>query len=226
VKKRRSRLADALPIARWLPTYRAEWLRFDLLAGVTLAAFAVPESIAYASLAGVPSQAGLYCYLLAGIAYFLFGASRQMAVGPTSALALLTAASLGAIVAGDPVRHASLGTALALLIAVVAVLAWVLRLGFVVNFISETTLAGFKRRVPPCSSLRPSLRSFSASIRRGRASSSGSGSREASRGDRARGAGHRRGRAPRALRRRAAPARPADPLVVVAASRRHCRHAA
>ena len=74
------------PPAQWLPLYRRSWLRHDVVAGITLAAYAIPVSLAYASLAGLPPQYGIYCYLLAGIAYALFGSSRQLAVGPTSAI--------------------------------------------------------------------------------------------------------------------------------------------
>src|SRR5437868_2277864 len=65
-----------LPIARWLPHYQLAWLRLDVVAGITLAAYAVPVSLAYAGLAGLPPQTGLYCYLLAGLGYAIFGSSR------------------------------------------------------------------------------------------------------------------------------------------------------
>jgi sulfate permease, SulP family len=69
------------PPAHWLPRYRGAWLWPDVVAGITLAAYAIPVSLAYASLAGLPLQHGIYCYLVAGIAYALFGSSRQLAVG-------------------------------------------------------------------------------------------------------------------------------------------------
>src|SRR5215212_6887413 len=83
-----------LPIVGWLPHYQRAWLRFDVVAGVTLAAYAVPVSLAYAALAGLPPQMGLYCYLLAGIGYAILGSSRHLAIGPTSALSLLLGVSL------------------------------------------------------------------------------------------------------------------------------------
>ena len=89
-----------LPIAGWLPRYRRAWLRFDLLAGVTLAAYAVPVSLAYAGLAGLPPQTGLYCYLVAGLGYAIFGSSRHIAVGPTSAIALLLGVTLATLCRG------------------------------------------------------------------------------------------------------------------------------
>src|SRR5271167_3953488 len=83
------RLKTALPIIQWLPSYRSEWLRPDLVAGITLAAYAIPVAVAYSSLAGLPPEAGLYCYLLGGLAYALLGTSRQLAIGPTSAISIL-----------------------------------------------------------------------------------------------------------------------------------------
>ena len=84
------------PIAPWLANYQREWLPSDVVAGVTLAAYAIPVSLAYATLAGVPPHFGIYCYLVGGLAYALFGTSRQLAIGPTSAIAML----VGATVAG------------------------------------------------------------------------------------------------------------------------------
>lgn len=131
------------PITRWLPTYQKQWLPMDLLAGVTVAAFAVPENIAYASLAGVPPQMGLYASLLASFVYAIFGTSRQLAIGPTSALSILVATGLGALALGDAGRYVVLASGLALLVGALCILARILRLGVLVNFISETVLTGF-----------------------------------------------------------------------------------
>src|SRR5215212_5786409 len=89
-------LAALLPPLNWLPQYQRAWLAADLIAGVTLAAYAIPVSLAYASLAGLPPHYGIYCYLVGGIGYALFGTSRQLAVGPTSAISML----VGTTVAG------------------------------------------------------------------------------------------------------------------------------
>src|SRR5436190_616417 len=133
-----------LPITGWLPQYRRGWLRFDLLAGATLAAYAVPVSLAYAGLAGLPPQTGLYCYLVAGPGYAIFGSSRHIAVGPTSAIALLLGVTLAPLAGGDPARQAALASLTALIVAGVFVLAWLLRLSVLVSFISESILTGFK----------------------------------------------------------------------------------
>ncbi len=138
------RLRFALPVLYWVPKYQKQWLRLDFVAGLTLAAYAIPVSLAYASLAGLPGEAGLYCYLLGGVVYAVFGTSRQMAVGPTSAISILVGASLGSMVSGDTGRQMQLAMATAVLVAVIGVLAWLFRLGNAVNFISETVLSGFK----------------------------------------------------------------------------------
>jgi high affinity sulfate transporter 1 len=133
-----------LPIAGWLPQYLPSWLRFDVVAGITLAAYAVPQSLAYAGLAGLPPQMGLYCYLLAGFGYALFGSSRHLAIGPTSAIALLVGVTLSSLAGGDAKRQAALASLTALVVAGVFVLAWLLRLSVLVSFISESILTGFK----------------------------------------------------------------------------------
>lgn len=128
----------------WRNGYQGRDLARDTLAGSTLAAYAVPSSIAYAQLAGMPVETGLYCYLFAGIAYALVGTSRQLAVGPTSAIALVLVATLAAQAPGDPLRYAQLATATALLVGLIALFAALMRWGGIVHFISETVLTGFK----------------------------------------------------------------------------------
>jgi len=130
--------------AEWLAGYRSKWLAADLLAGFTLAAYAIPVSLAYAALAGLPPQMGLYCYLVCGLGYALFGSSRHLAIGPTSAISLAFGITLAPLAAGDPGRFLSLATLTTLLVAALFVLAWLLRLSVIVNFISESVLTGFK----------------------------------------------------------------------------------
>jgi high affinity sulfate transporter 1 len=137
-------MARDVSIAVWLPAYQRSWLRPDLVAGLSLAAYAIPVSMAYASLAGLPPESGLYCYLLGGVAYALFGSSRQLAIGPTSAIAMLVGATLGPLAQGDPDRYAAYAAFTALFVAAIAALAWIFRLGGVVQFVSETVLSGFK----------------------------------------------------------------------------------
>jgi SulP family sulfate permease len=134
----------AFPPAQWLPAYQPRWLKNDAVAGLTLAAYGIPVSLAYASLAGLPPQYGIYGYLAGGLAYALFGSSRQLAIGPTSAISMLVGATVAGMAAGDPARWADIAALTALVIAAMCLLAWLLRLSSIVNFISETILLGFK----------------------------------------------------------------------------------
>jgi SulP family sulfate permease len=132
------------PPAQWLSRYSSSWLRDDVVAGITLAAYAIPVSLAYASLAGLPPQYGIYCYLVGGIAYALFGSSRQLAIGPTSAISMLVGTTVAGMAAGDMTRWAQIAALTALVFAFMSFLAWALRLSSLVSFISETILLGFK----------------------------------------------------------------------------------
>src|SRR5437762_5212482 len=131
------------PPAQWLPRYQAGWIRLDVVAGITLAAYGIPVSLAYASLAGLPPQYGIYCYLVGGLFYALFGSSRQLAIGPTSAISMLVGVTVAGMANGDPAHWADIAALTALIIAAMCVLAWLLRLSSLVNFISETILLGF-----------------------------------------------------------------------------------
>ena len=135
---------SVFPPARWVPEYRAEWLPRDAVAGVTLAAYAVPVSLAYATLAGLPPAAGVYCYLVGGASYALFGTSNQLAIGPTSAISLLVGVTVAGMAKGDAQAWMRIAELTALLVAVMSVLAWALRLSSLMSFISETILLGFK----------------------------------------------------------------------------------
>ena len=133
-----------IPVLQWLPDYRSEWLRPDLVAGLTLAAYLLPAGIGDASLAGLPPEAGLYACLFSGLVFWLFCSSKHTVVTVTSALSLLTVASVGELSGGDPARHAALAACAALLVAVIAIAAWLVRAGNAVGFFSETVLVGFK----------------------------------------------------------------------------------
>src|SRR5882672_10272477 len=132
------------PPARWLAEYRRSWLLGDIVAGVTLAAYAIPVSLAYAGLAGLPPQVGIYGYLLGGLGYALLGSSRQLAVGPTSAISLMIASTVGAMAEGDAQRYAQIASLAAFTVAVLCLLAWALRLSALVKLISDSILVGFK----------------------------------------------------------------------------------
>ena len=137
-------LARVFPPLSWLRHYESAWLPADAVAGVTLAAYAIPVSLAYATLAGLPPHYGIYCYLVGGLGYALFGTSRQLAVGPTSAIAMLVGTTVAGMADGDPARWGAIASLTALVVAALAGLAWILRLSGLVNFISGTILTGFK----------------------------------------------------------------------------------
>jgi SulP family sulfate permease len=118
--------------------------RADLVAGITLAAYAIPVSLAYATLAGLPPEVGIYGYLLGGLGYAALGSSRYLAIGPTSAISMLVGASIAPLAAGDPVRLGAIASLAALEVAALCLLAWALRLSSLTNFIGETVLLGFK----------------------------------------------------------------------------------
>ena len=132
------------PPARWLADYRAAWLTGDIVAGVTLAAYAIPVSLAYAGLAGLPPQVGVYGDLLGGLGYALLGSSRQLAIGPTSAISLMIAGTVGAMAGGDVERYAQIASLAAFTVALLCLLAWLLRLSALVRLISDSILVGFK----------------------------------------------------------------------------------
>lgn len=137
-------MKNIFPPLQWLPGYNAKYLTADAIAGITLTAYAIPVSLAYASLAGLPPQYGIFGYLLGGLFYALLGTSKQLAIGPTSAISLMMGATLVNLSGGDPQRWLDLASLTALVTAVMSVLAYILRLDSMINFISETVLTGFK----------------------------------------------------------------------------------
>jgi SulP family sulfate permease len=133
-----------VPALRWIPAYSTRRFGLDLIAGLSLAAFVIPESLAYASLAQLPPVTGLYCYLVAGIVYALFGTSGQLAVGPTSALAIVLASSVAAMGGDDPSRAVAIGSAVALMVGMICVAGRFVGLANAAYFISNPVLIGFK----------------------------------------------------------------------------------
>ncbi|MFC7696567.1 SulP family inorganic anion transporter [Bradyrhizobium sp. GCM10028915] len=141
---RRSRWTFLFPPATWLAQYRSAWLRSDVIAGITLAAYALPVSLAYATLAGLPPQIGIYGYMLGGIGYALLGSSRQLAVGPTSAISLMIAATVGALAGGDAAKYAQIASLAACAVALLCLIAWLFKLSVLVRLVSDSILVGFK----------------------------------------------------------------------------------
>src|SRR4026208_500828 len=133
-----------IPALKWLGSYDKTWLRGDVVAGITLAAYLLPAGLGDASLANLPPEAGLYACLFAGLVFWLFSSSRHTAITVTSAISLLVGASLGEPSDGDATRSAALAACTALLVGVLFLLGWLVRAGAIVNFVSETVLVGFK----------------------------------------------------------------------------------
>lgn len=138
------RLRSALPAVQWLRSYQLGWLRGDVLAGITLAAYLLPAGLGDASLANLPPEAGLYACLFGGLVFWLFCSSRHTAITVTSAISLLVGASLGEIAGGDASRFSALAASTALVVALIAFFAWLAKAGSIVNFISESVMVGFK----------------------------------------------------------------------------------
>ena len=138
-----TRLERVLPAVATLRGYDARRLRGDALAGLAVWAAAVPSGLAYAELAGLPPVTGLYASAVAGIAYAFVGTIRQAQVGPTSTSSILTAAAIAPMASGDVGRAAALAAALALMVAVILAAAYVLRLGFIADYLSRAVLIGF-----------------------------------------------------------------------------------
>jgi len=137
------RLAQWVPVVSWLPRYERSWLSADLLAGLTVWALIVPEALAYAGIAGVPPQYGLYAIPLAVLGYAVFGTSRQLFVGPSSTVAALSASTIAPfVVAGGP-NPVVLTAALAIIVGVIYIAGGLLRLGFVARFFAKPVLDGF-----------------------------------------------------------------------------------
>jgi SulP family sulfate permease len=142
-----SRRARLVPAAGWLRGYDPSNLRLDLVAGITLAAYLLPAGLGDASLANLPVEAGLYACLFSGLVFWAFCSSRQTSITVTSAISLLVGASLGDLAGGDPARFWALATCTALMVGVMSLVAYLLRAGSLVNFVSETVLVGFKSGV-------------------------------------------------------------------------------
>ena len=123
--------------------YRREWLRFDVGAGLSVAAVALPTAIAYAQLAGFPPVVGLYAAILPLVAYAVFGTSRQLIVNPDAAVCAMVAAIVAPLAAGNGDLSLTLAMALAVFTGVACIVAGVFRLGCLADFLGKPVLVGF-----------------------------------------------------------------------------------
>ena len=133
-----------IPITQWLPQYQLEFIRWDLLAGITLASFVLPESMAYAALAGLPTYYGIYSCIVGGFLFACFTSSKQLAVGPTSSISLMIASTISVLAMGNLNRWIELVALTALIVAGICFIAFIFKLSSLVNFVSESILLGFK----------------------------------------------------------------------------------
>jgi high affinity sulfate transporter 1 len=133
-----------IPAVTWLRDYKREWVRGDALAGITLAAYLLPAALGDASLANLRPETGLYACLFAGLVFWIFCGSRYTAVSVTSAISLVIGASLGDITGGNTIRFGALAAGTALLVSLIAFIAWLAKAGVLVHFISESVMTGFK----------------------------------------------------------------------------------
>jgi SulP family sulfate permease len=132
-----------MPSLARLGRYERSWLRYDVLAGVTVAAYLIPQVMAYAEVAGLPAVVGLWAIVGPLLVYAVLGSSRQLSVGPESTTALMTAAAVGSIAAGEPDRYAALAAALCLVVGGLCILGWIGRLGFLADLLSKPVLVGY-----------------------------------------------------------------------------------
>jgi high affinity sulfate transporter 1 len=132
-----------LPGLTTLRQYHRGWLRGDVLAGITVAAYLVPQVMAYAGIAGLPPEVGLWAIMAPLAVYAFVGSSKQLSVGPESTTALMTATAVAPLALGDSGRYAALAAALALLVALFCLLAWALRVGFIADLLSWPVLIGY-----------------------------------------------------------------------------------
>ena len=139
-----------LPIATWLPAYRPEWLRADVLAGVSVAAVAIPIAIAYSKLAGVPPVYGLYASLLPLVAYAIMGSSRQLIIAPDAATCAIVFAVVAPLAGQDLARYILLTSTLAILAGVICIVAGFARLGFLTSFLARPILTGYLNGIALC----------------------------------------------------------------------------
>jgi sulfate permease, SulP family len=137
-------IARWIPALTWLRAYDRTWLRGDLLAGVTLAAYLLPAALGDASLANLPPETGLYACLFGGLLFWIFCGSRYTAVSITSAISLVIGVSLSEITGGNTMRFGALAAGTALLVSLIAFVAWLAKAGVLVHFISESVMTGFK----------------------------------------------------------------------------------
>jgi len=141
------KIKSFIPILDWLPKYKKSFLRDDIVAGITVAIILIPQGIAYALIAGLPPIYGLYTALVPQIIYAIFGTARQVAVGPVAMDSLIVATGVSTLALAGSQSYVEIAILLALVVGVFQILMGLLRLGFIVNFMSRPVITGFTSAV-------------------------------------------------------------------------------
>ena len=131
------------PTPAWTVGYQRGWLRGDVLAGVTITAYLIPQVMAYAEVAGLPAVVGLWASIGALVGYALLGSSSQLSVGPESTTAFMTAAAIGGLATTGSQDYADFAVVLCLLVAAMCLLGWLCRLAFLAELLSRPVLIGY-----------------------------------------------------------------------------------
>jgi MFS superfamily sulfate permease-like transporter len=139
----RKALHRYVPITAWLPVYPRGFLRSDIIAGVTIWGVMVPVGMAYAQMAGVPTQVGLYTAFAALLGYAVFDTSRHLKVTASSTMAVMSAAVVRVMAQGDAARYMAFSSALAFTVGIILLAAGIIRLGFISDFLSKSVVTGF-----------------------------------------------------------------------------------
>jgi high affinity sulfate transporter 1 len=137
------RLTHLVPIIEWARTYRREWLRDDLISGVVVGMIMIPVAMAYAQMAGVPPQAGLYAAIVGMTAYAIFATSRHLKITTSSTMSIMSLAVVAPLAAGDPALLMTLSSALALTVGVILLVLSLAKLGFISDFLAKSVMTGY-----------------------------------------------------------------------------------
>jgi sulfate permease, SulP family len=137
------RLSRYVPLINWVTTYQRAWLRDDLVSGVVVGAIMIPVAMAYAQMAGVPPQAGLYSAIVGLAAYALFATSRHLKITASSTMSIMSIAVVAPLAAGDPASFMALSSALAITVGIIMVVLSILKLGFISDFLAKSVMTGY-----------------------------------------------------------------------------------
>src|SRR5512139_3610760 len=137
------RFARYIPIIGWARSYQRAWLRDDLVSGVVVGAIMVPVAMAFAQMAGVPPQAGLYAAIVGMAAYAIFATSRHLKITTSSTMAIMSLAVVAPLAAGDPASFMALSSALAITVGIIMLVLAFIKLGFISDFLSKSVMTGY-----------------------------------------------------------------------------------